>query len=145
MSLYAEDSFMSDMGIKLTEQHTLSHLKPFSYIMGVDETAPDYAGSILLQQCNSATARNQPLTCGELCAQRGVSGEDLEECRLDLLRNHECCDTDILCSGRVHLHHAEGTPDAKEHADVQLDNSSVQRQLRHSARAPEIVATMYEH
>jgi hypothetical protein len=80
----------------------LSNIQPFQYTFAVDlgrtwEGTP----STLLQECNSITARNQPLNCHQLCTkEHGALGEaEMLKCRERKRRQWECCDTAIFTAG----------------------------------------------
>ena len=81
----------------------LSSIHPFQYTFAVDigrtwEGTP----STLLQECNSITARNQPLSCHQLCEKehgKDLGEQEMLQCREKKRTNWECCDVGIFSAG----------------------------------------------
>lgn len=97
------DSNLDVMPVRSVEPITrLSNIQPFQYTFAVDigqtwEGTP----STLLQECNSITARNQPLSCQTLCEREGVAEDKMDECRIGKRDRFECCDTAIFNAGKT--------------------------------------------
>ena len=95
----------ADIGLPGVQPITrLSSIQPFQYTYALDigrtwEGTP----STLLQECNSITSRNQPLSCQQLCEQEhhgsDVSEEKMLACREKKRRNWECCDIALFSAG----------------------------------------------